>query len=269
MSSCILSCKPEYVPLTSQPDGESSDVVPVLVDLSVLRSSGLSLYIFWTCLAVTLLSILNVLLPSTLSSYHLSESQLELPYPDQRLGLDRAAKAMPITPSYLYTWPEQIARLSQKLKNAVYGSGTEVFISAEDSTIMRFHIPSNGTNTCAIIWHPQPALGARNDDLETKGDITEIEVWSIIAPNPIVSPGASLADLDFDTLSWDTRPVRGELLGTLDLTARPNATTVDFACPPEAEGLTVELRCLRVACHVRFMQVPFVPKIGFELARRQ
>lgn len=151
---------------------------------------------------------------------------------------------------------------------------------------MRFPVPPaihNGTlsSPCAILWTPPPTLGPRQHDLELKGDVSEIEVWSVIAPKPVIhhppsdanfaSPPPdrdSLNKLDFDSLSWNTRPVTGELLGTLDLTARPNATTIEFSCPQAHDTLAVELRCIRVACHVQFMQVPFVPKMGFELVRR-
>jgi hypothetical protein len=76
-------------------------------------------------------------------------------------------------------------------------------------------------------------------------------------------------ELDYDNLSYSTLPVRGELLGVLDLTAKPSSTTVEFACPSEAEKLTVEMRCQRVACHVSFMQTDMAPRFGFELVRRR
>ncbi|ETW74629.1 hypothetical protein HETIRDRAFT_456204 [Heterobasidion irregulare TC 32-1] len=245
---------------------------------------GLKSYILIGLLASLLM--LNVsLLPFTLSRAAVSEAALRrLPYPDQRLGLERAAKAMPRPKAYAYQWPDKIARLSQKLKHSVYGAGSQVKITVEDTTLMRFPLPEAGSDRCAIIWTPPPPLGVRKQDLTTKGDVTEIEVWSVIAPHgaaPSAGTGtASVDDMDWDALSWATRPVRGELLGTLDLTARPNATTVEFACPVPAPAhghgggggpasLTVEMRCLRVACYVEFMQVPFFPKMGFELVRRQ
>ncbi|KAI0060042.1 hypothetical protein BV25DRAFT_1766136, partial [Artomyces pyxidatus] len=203
-------------------------------------------------IVIACLSLFNLsLLPFTLTTTRLTDEQLaKLPYPDQRLGLEKAAKAIPKTPAYIYEWPENIARLSQKLRNAVYGSSNIVFISVEDSTVMRFRVPPTGGSTCAVSWSGPPAGGIRNVDLETKGDISQIEVWSVIAPNPVTgaAPGTPASSIDFDTLSWNTRPIQGELLGTLDLTKRPNSTTVEFACPSE-DTLTVELRCLRTACH--------------------
>jgi len=135
---------------------------------------------------------------------------------------------------------------------------------------MRFPIPSTGVNACAISWRPPPELSARVKDVTTKGDITEIEVWQLIAPSAITGvSSSSMDDLDYDTLSYSTLPVRGELLGVLDLTARPNSTTVEFACPSGAESLVVELRCQRVACHVSFMQIDIAPRCGVELVRRR
>jgi len=135
---------------------------------------------------------------------------------------------------------------------------------------MQFPIPPHGTSACSIVFSHPPPMSKRVKDLETKGDVSEIEVWSVIAPNRASNSHSNSPDsINFDDLSWNTLPVRGELLGTIDLTKKPNATTVDFACPTDTESLTVELRCLRVACHVRFHQVErMVPKIGFELVRR-
>ena len=144
---------------------------------------------------------------------------------------------------------------------------SEILTTDKDSTLMRFPIPSHGTDICALSWKPPPDTSARVKDLTTKGEITEIEVWQLIATSTTTS--RDMNELDYDTLSYATMPVRGELLGVLDITAKPNSTTVGFACPSEEDHLVVELRCQRVACHVSFMQVEFVPRFGFELLRRR
>jgi hypothetical protein len=75
--------------------------------------------------------------------------------------------------------------------------------------------------------------------------------------------------LNYDTLSYATLLVRGELLGVLDLTAQPSSTTVEFACPSETQHLMVELRCQGVACYVSFMHLDkLLPKFAFQLLRR-
>ena len=84
---------------------------------------------------------------------------------------------------------------------------------------MRFPIPSPGINACALTWSPPLELSARTWNFTTKGDITEIEVWQLIAPSATsaITP-SGMDELDYDTLSYSTLPVRGELLGVLDLT---------------------------------------------------
>lgn len=134
---------------------------------------------------------------------------------------------------------------------------------------MRFPVPDIGIDRCALSWRPPPEFSARAKDIATKGDITEVEVWQLIAPAVKSSIASARVDeLDYDTLSYSNIPVRGELLGVLDLTARPNSTTVEFSCPSETGSLTVELRCQRVACHVSFIQIDTAPSFGFELVRR-
>ncbi|KAJ6187075.1 hypothetical protein N7519_001983 [Penicillium mononematosum] len=238
----------------------------------------LSKLILYFSFALALLSAVNVaLLPTTLSKYQaypLSDSDLEaLPYGDARLGLDRVAKFIPPPQVYHHAWPDRIARVSRKLKNAVWGQGVQVYVTVEVRIPTRQLCASPspaGVNACALSWRPPPEFSARAKDLITKGDITEIEVWQLIAPvatSAIVS--STMDELDFDTVSYSTLPVRGELLGVLDLTAKPNSTTLEFGCPSAAESLVVEMRCQRVACHVEFMQIDIAPSFGFELVRRR
>ncbi|RLL95009.1 hypothetical protein CFD26_101262 [Aspergillus turcosus] len=276
----------------SAPLLEASDNLPALEPSKPSKPSQLPKLILYFSFALALLSAVNItLLPATLSKYQaypFSDSELEaLPYGDARLGLDRAAEFMPPPQVYHHAWPDRIARVSRKLKNAVWGQGVQVYVTVEvrivlsalcvqrltqekDSTIMRFPIPSTGVNACALSWRPPPEFSARVKDLTTKGDITEIEVWQLIAPSATsATVSSSMDEIDYDALSYATLPVRGELLGVLDLTAKPNSTTLQFACPSGVESLVVEMRCQRVACHVRFMQIDIVPRFGFELVRRR
>lgn len=131
---------------------------------------------------------------------------------------------------------------------------------------MRFPIPSHGVNACALFWRPPPELSARIKGLTVKGAVTEIGIWQLIAPSATASSG--MYELNYDTMSYSTIPVSRELLGVLDLTAEPNSSTVEFACPNEAENLVVEMRYQRVAYHVSFMQFEMVPCFGFELLRK-
>jgi hypothetical protein len=134
---------------------------------------------------------------------------------------------------------------------------------------MRFAVPVIGVDTCAITWQAPPQFSARVNDIDTKGDVSEIEVWNLLEPSAGSTPVSfSIDELNYDALSYSNLPVRGELLGVLDLTETLNSTTVEFACPTNVETLTVEMRCQRVACHVSFMQINMALSFGFELVRR-
>jgi hypothetical protein len=126
---------------------------------------------------------------------------------------------------------------------------------------MRFPVPQGSPDqSCAIGW--KGPVENRLQDLTTKGDISEIEVWSIIAPT--IGSSGPVDDLDFNYVSWNNRPVRGELLGTLDLkNGLANVTTEKFGCPSKDRHLVVEFRCVRVDCQVSFSQIKNVhPNMG-------
>ncbi|TQV92126.1 SAM-dependent methyltransferase [Cordyceps javanica] len=241
--------------------------------LAPSKPSQLPRLILYFSFALALLSAVNIaLLPATLARYRdypLSDSDLAaLPHGAAGVGLEHVADFMPPSPVYRYSWPDRIARVSRKMKSAVWGQGKQVYITVEDSTIMRFPIPSDGADTCLLSWRAPPELSVRSKDLTTKGDISEIEIWQLIAPSTTsANAPSSIEELDYDTLSYSSLPVRGELLGVLDLTQRPNSTTREFACPGGVDNLVVELRCQRVACHVGFMQLDISPILGFELLR--
>ncbi|KAK4866438.1 hypothetical protein LT330_008370 [Penicillium expansum] len=272
MSSKAKPTSSQYAPLSLHDDGEGSsatvekrssedDHSASLLEgsdefsaLGPSKPAQLPKLIIYFSFALALLSAVNIaILPTTLSKYQaypFSDSELEaLPYGDARLGLERVANFILPPQVYHHAWPDRIARVSRRLKNAVWGQEVQVYITVEvltqekDSTIMRFPIPSTGLNTCALSWQPPPEFSARTKDLTTKGDITEIEVWQLIAPSATsANVSSNIDELNYDTLSYSTLPVRGELLGVLDLTAKPNSTTLEFACPSGAESLVVEMR---------------------------
>jgi hypothetical protein len=130
----------ETVPLSLKGDNESEPPFEDEEYALRLRTIGQTVespsYLLWlSVILVCLSTLVTVLLPVTLSSYSsisLSRSQVEaLPYPDQHLGLDRVASLIPPITRYEFSWPRKIARINQKLKNAVYGDGVQVFISVE------------------------------------------------------------------------------------------------------------------------------------------
>ncbi|KAI0265026.1 hypothetical protein BC834DRAFT_1041891 [Gloeopeniophorella convolvens] len=258
----LSSDSDEYVPLTGHKvEGGDEDFVDI-----PSRPTGLFPWRrLLACFAVACLSFINLaLLPFSLTSKKLTDAQLAaLPFPDQDVGLDRAAQTIPIPPRYAYEWPYSAARLSRKAKNTVYGRSTQVYISVEDSTVLRFaaDVTSNGSGTCVLSWLPPSAAEAQTANLTMKGDVTDLEVWSVFQPGQ-----ADTSDIDLGTLSWGSRPSGAEMLGALNLDAKPNSTTVEFPCEGQS-SLVVELRCQRVACHVSLNDPSL--RTGFALGRRQ
>jgi hypothetical protein len=112
---------------------EDSDNLPMLASH---RSNQLPKVVLYLAFTLLLLSAANVaLLPTVLSKYRAypySDADLEaLPYGDARLGLDRAAKVMAPPQVYHRSWPDRMARVSRRLKNAVWGQGVQVYITVE------------------------------------------------------------------------------------------------------------------------------------------
>ena len=153
-SSKAKSNSSQYALLSLHDDGEGSSATlekrsseddhsaPLLEALDNLparatsKPSQLPKIILYFSFALALLSAVNVaLLPTTLSKYRdypFSHSDLEaLPYGDARLGLDRAAKVIPPPRVYQRAWPDRIARVSRRLKNAVWGQGVQVYVTVE------------------------------------------------------------------------------------------------------------------------------------------
>ena len=151
-SSKAKSSSSKYAPLALHDDGQDSNSsfekrssseddhsAPLLEasdNLPPSKPSQLPKLILYFSFALALLSAVNVaLLPTTLSRYQaypFSDSELKaLPYGDARLGLDRAAKMIPPPRIYHHAWPDRIARVSRKLKTAVWGQGVQVYVTVE------------------------------------------------------------------------------------------------------------------------------------------
>jgi len=150
-SSKAKSSSSDYAPLARHDDGSEESIATLekrssseddhsapLLEASDTpsKSSQLPKLILYFSFALALLSTVNVaLLPTILSKYQaypFSDSELEaLPYGDARLGLYRAAKMIPPPQVYHHAWPDRIARVSRKLKNAVWGQGVQVYVTVE------------------------------------------------------------------------------------------------------------------------------------------
>jgi len=164
----VKSSSPQYAPLSPHSDGEDfsptlekrsssseddhsaplleHEASDSLAALGPSKPSLLPKLVLYFSFALALLSAVNIaLLPTTLSKYQaypFSDSELEaLPYGDARLGLDRAAKLAPPPQVYHRAWPDRIARVSRRLRNAVWGDGVQVNITVEVRIIPYLLLP--------------------------------------------------------------------------------------------------------------------------------
>lgn len=89
-------------------------------------------FVFYFSLALALLSAINVaLLPATLSKYQAC-SFSDTAHGDAAVSSAWTAKTTTSHPSvYEHVWPDRIARVSRKLKQAVWGHGVQFYVTVE------------------------------------------------------------------------------------------------------------------------------------------
>lgn len=110
---------------------------------------------------------------------------------------------------------------------------------------------------------PSKDLIAGHKSYISEGNITSIEIWNLTAPEDRKKLKA---------LSWNTRPVRVSLLGTVNFTGidmqrgvwdleghELRAPTPRFECLGDTE-ITVEVAC--TACRLEFNQIFSNPALG-------
>ncbi|KAF7354387.1 hypothetical protein MVEN_01127500 [Mycena venus] len=194
-----------------------------------------------------------------------SSFRMALPSPNLEKGRDIMMKKKYKLPEMIF--PTYITRVNAAVPDTVYESGHSVILSPTDSMI--YHWMTNSPwQMCYISGFVSPSelLVAGNKSYRSEGDLSAIEIWNVTTP---ANTGTLTA------LSWNTRPARISLLGTVNFTSveaqrrtlqldgqelRP--PTPRFHCLGETE-ITVEVACK--ACHLEFEQVFSTPPLGFEL----
>jgi len=160
-------------------------------------------------------------------------------------------------------FPSTIVRANAADPNKMYPRGSSVVLSPTDSmfyhTTVR-HGPYTSCYISAFVPSP-PELAASTKSFVATGDISAIEVWNITGP-----PDHSL--------SWNTRPHRVFLLGTVNFTApepgpwegrdgkeiRP--PTPLFDCSGRT-SVNVEVSC--TSCTLQFEQLFSDPPLAFNV----
>jgi len=175
----------------------------------------------------------------------------------------KATKSMP-----KLWFPGQMIRANAAQPDEVYSTSQHITLSPTDS--MFYHWALTGNKSSCYIWAVVPSrktLADGGKGYTVEGDVTEIEVWNVT-----VTPGR------LTPLSWNTRPERLNLLGTVNFThaANPSATgdhegwdakelkppTPRLPCFGETR-ITLEIACK--SCKLEFDQIFSDPALGFDL----
>ncbi|KAJ7137852.1 hypothetical protein C8R44DRAFT_728052 [Mycena epipterygia] len=269
----------EYTPLSTSPlpdyggeDGTESKLKPTTTN----QLSPRSLLLFSVLMALMAIFAAAAFHLSVLSATQESElllrpkdieSSLRMvrPSPNLEQGHETMKKKKFKSPSVpRMVFPMFIVRANAAAADTVYQSGSSVVLSPADSMI--YHWRSNSTwPKCYLSgWvSPVEQLIEGHKSYTAEGDVTAIEIWNVSTP----------PDRDaLKTMSWNTRPARVSLLGTVNFTSRATqsrlgyldaleikAPTPRFGCLGDTE-LTVEVVC--TACRLEFEQVFSMPPLG-------
>ncbi|KAJ6585350.1 hypothetical protein B0H19DRAFT_419233 [Mycena capillaripes] len=165
-------------------------------------------------------------------------------------------------------FPSWFMRVNAVEPDTVYEPGSSVVLSPSDSMIYHWRSNSSWSKCYLTAWvsSPEELAASHKSSYTSEGDVTALEIWNLSTPtNP----------KSLKSMSWNTRPARISLLGTVNFTSRETqnrlgyldaqeikAPTPRFDCLGDTE-ITVEVLCK--ACRLEFDQVFSMPPLGFEL----
>lgn len=181
--------------------------------------------------------------------------------------------------------PRTLVRVNAAEPNRTYDAGSSVLLGPSVSSVRCVTILSYndyyffGKDSMIYHWKANPGnwprcyitacvatpdqLAAGHKSYTAEGDITAIEIWKVSTPQNSTS---------LQTLSWNTRPERLSLLGTVNFTshyAQSQVPALDgqelrwptplFNCS-SMEDMAVEIACS--ACRLQFDQLSSFPALG-------
>ena len=121
--------------------------------------------------------------------------------------------------------------------------------------VAQYRVRDYGMERCAIAAQilDRDTLHKQQQNLTIRGDTSNIEVWNLTSPG----------ELDVNSLSFATKPNRGNLLGRFNVAEGQNSRTDDFFCGPSGSLQTFELVCTGKDCLIDFWQdIYFKPRFG-------
>ncbi|KAH7920205.1 hypothetical protein BV22DRAFT_1133247 [Leucogyrophana mollusca] len=261
-----------YLPLLGKPDDEGTSPEHFFEGQPPEKQSPH--LIIWLTSMISLISILVAVLLHFNSTSELSLVDVSnphfvaslrkvTPYPN----LDHLADAGKLKSAPMVWFPPYIVRANAADPDRMYTTSNTVTLSPSDSMFYRFRMKNPANSTCYVFAPvPTPAkLQSSNKSYVSEGDVSAIEIWNI---SYWALPAA---------LSWNTRPPRQSLMGTVNFAPPPEIYN------PEDERDGMELRpptplfdCggdSRIAfevtcsdCKLSFEQIMSDPALAFDVA---
>lgn len=164
-------------------------------------------------------------------------------------------------------FPSAIVRVNKALPDQVYTSGSHVMLSDSDSMFFQWHLGRSRFTSCyidSIVPTVEDGLAA-NKSYTSSGSITEIQIWNVTTPAEGIM-----------NLSWNTRPQRIALMGTVAFLPEKqkieqlgledgwqSQLATRFSCENKASVVTIEVAC--DSCRIEFEQLFSIPPLAFDL----
>ncbi|KAF8214934.1 hypothetical protein K438DRAFT_1954939 [Mycena galopus ATCC 62051] len=261
----------EYTPLMSTPPEEYEIETKTRVqELSPRFTQLFSLLVAFMAIAAAAAFHLSVL--ATYETQQLLrpkdvESTLRMVRPSPNLEKGHAIMRENKFKFPRMVFPMFIVRANAAAPDQVYESGSSVVLSETDSMIYHWRANSSWPKCYLTAWvSSSEELIAGHKSYTSDGDVTALEIWNLSTP-------ANRNSLE--TMSWNMRPVRLSLLGSVNFTSRETQNQLGHLDGQEIRAPTPRFDCLGVTeitvevvcktCRLEFDQVFSMPPLGFEL----
>lgn len=116
---------------------------------------------------------------------------------------------------------------------------------------MEFYLPVSGFTQCTFGGFFPRRRDLQDKLLTLEGDTSTIEVWDVTLAH----------SFNAANVTWNNKPPRGPLLGTVSAAFGTNTTTGPFRCM-QGYPIMVELVCASPGCRVEFKEEDFLPRLG-------
>jgi len=268
-----------YVPLRRQypeeHDNESVVKDPLLpkdsfdIRANAHHADSRTKWLDWTVLILSILVLVSAcMMYAGTSGLPAPRHARGLRKPDQYPGLDQLFELSKKRKGPMMVFPGTMVRANKAMPDRVYEKSPHIYLSDNDSMFYQWRLRSSTSFKWCYIDAVVPTLEAgiaANKTFKSSGSLTAIQVWNVTTPSERIT-----------SLSWNTRPERVSLLGTVaflpdeerkqlfDLEDgwQLKPPTPRFPCG-EKGNLTIEVAC--EGCTLEFDQIFSDPPLAFDL----